>query len=76
MKKQDNLRLVQLKLTHKAFDELSRLKEDTNAMSLTEVIRNSLAFYRWAIDQKINGGSILSKPKDNYEEIIEVVFPF
>lgn len=74
--KGSDIKLVQFKLTEQAYDNLNRLREDTGSISLSEVIRDSLYLYQWAIEMKKNGYSVYCLSDDDDAKKYEVVMPF
>ncbi|RMF58247.1 MAG: hypothetical protein D6748_09250 [Calditrichaeota bacterium] len=71
-----DVKLVQFKLTEQAYNDLNRLREDTGSISLSEVIRDSLYLYQWAIEMKKKGYSVYCLSDDDEAKKYEVVMPF
>lgn len=66
---------IQFKLTESAHAELEKLKTITGSSSYTEVLKDALAFYRWALAQKQKGERIFSIPENQDTVGTEVILP-
>lgn len=64
-------RQLSINLSPKILDRLAQLRDLTDADSLTEVVRRSLAVYDYLWSQKVNGGTTLIQMVDG--ETKEVV---
>ena len=69
MKKKKKARL-NLELDHKTKTLLDRLKIDTEASSLTDVIRRSLTLYHLITEHASTGGAVILRMGDHDREII------
>jgi hypothetical protein len=65
---------VQLDFSQQGFDELEALKEDLQASSRADTIRDALGMLYWTVQQLKNGGRILVKERNG--EVNGVMFPF
>ena len=64
---------LQFDLTGKALSELDSLKDDSNATTRAEVVRDALRLYRWFIDQRAIGFSVHLR-KGNIKKDVELFF--
>lgn len=65
------VRKVQLGLTATTLEQLDRLQQASGATSMVEVVRAALDLYDWALEQKLQGGSIGSqKPGEPFRELL------
>ena len=64
---------IQLDFSGKAVAELDDLKQKVEAPSRAEVIRNSLRWLRWCVEETAQGGKFIIE-KDGKSK--EVVFPY
>ncbi|MBC8270136.1 MAG: hypothetical protein H8E36_15445 [Rhodospirillaceae bacterium] len=51
-------RRIQFEFSPEAHNRLLRLKEETNASSYAELVRNSIRVYEWIVEQERQGNSI------------------
>ncbi len=51
----DGKQRIQLDMSHRAVERLDQIKEDTDASSRAEVIRNALAVYGYLLDRRAQG---------------------
>lgn len=71
-------KLVQVKMPHKAYLEIEELQSATGLTTMTEVIKFSLALFKWTIDKQKNGYEIYAIPKDDKDskgEKIQMLLP-
>ena len=68
-----NVKLVQFKVSRKTYEELERIKEDTGSLTVSEVIRDSLKLYTWAMGMRKNGHSLFSVPENGEGKKFEVI---
>ena len=65
---------VQLDFSEEAFNELNQLRENLNASSRAEVVRNAIGVLRWVTSHLRAGNKIVVEKKDG--KLAEVDFPF
>ena len=63
---------VQFDMAEPAWKELDRLVEETGASSRADVVRQSLRFYAWLVEQHKNGFDVHFLKKRDGEKDIEV----
>ncbi len=63
-------RRIQFEFSTEAFERLGKLKEDSNASSYAEVVRDALRVYEWVLEEK-NAGNEIGAIKG--KEIVHVV---
>ena len=51
-------RRIQFEFSVEAHNRLSRLKEETDASSYAELVRNAIRVYEWVVEQEKEGNSI------------------
>jgi hypothetical protein len=73
--KRSKMSTIQIKFTESAHSELEKLKNSTGASSYTELFKNALALFRWAVEQKQSGNRIISISDDQNAKGIEVILP-
>jgi hypothetical protein len=61
---------INLILTSKVKEQIDEMQELSNASSLTEVLRKSLAVYQFLLDRRAPDGSVTLKNSDGSEEKI------
>lgn len=67
---------VQLELPQKSADRLESLKNQTDAASYAEVIRNAMMAYSWMIKTYEDGGRLLVKDADGSTREVELFSGF
>lgn len=61
---------INLELPSEVKSRLEALRETTNADSLSEVIRRSLAVYDFLWQEKVKGASTFIRSEDGYEQLV------
>lgn len=69
-------RRVQLELPNKSMQRLEKLKDQTEAASYAEVIRNAVMAYSWLIERYENDEKILIKDSSGNTREVELFNPF
>ena len=64
---------MSLELSQSVRDRLERLRDTTEADSLTEVIRRSLAVYDLLINQERSGSTVVVKTREGTEQRVLLV---
>ena len=71
-KNQEKVRL-NLELSETVRDQLEELKTKSDATSVTEVIRRSLALYDLYVDHVLQGGAIILRDSKGEEERLKIL---
>lgn len=71
----ESVKLIQFKVTNKVFKELLKTKKDTGSLSISELIRDSIKLYQWAIDMKKEGYTLYSIPDSGDGNKFKIVLP-
>jgi len=69
------VKLVQFKLSKKAYKDLEKLREETGSLTISEAIRDSIQLYTWAVDKQKRGYSLFCLPENEKDKNFEVVLP-
>ena len=64
---------LNLELSKQVHDQIQTLQQRSDASSLTEVIRRSLALYDLISEHIAEGGRIVLKHKNGTEEVVRMV---
>jgi hypothetical protein len=64
---------LNLELTTQVRDQLENLQQSSQATSLTEVIRKSLALYHMVTDHTAQGGGIILEHADGSKERLKLL---
>jgi hypothetical protein len=72
MQRNEKFRL-NLEISKTVYDLLRKLQDDSDAPSLTEVIRRSLTLFQLVLDQDKSGGHVVFKNADGTEETLKVL---
>jgi hypothetical protein len=69
-------KLIQIKLNSKAYHEFKAVKK-TTGLTTTDVIKYSIAIFKWVIKKQKSGCEIYAIPPEGKEpgEKIELLFP-
>ena len=74
MGRRDESVRVSLRLSKSAKDRLDRVKERSQAESLTEVIRNSIALYEALLDEKDSGSKVILRDAEGVEREVLLIY--
>lgn len=73
----DNKKLLQVKMTERARDEIILMQKSMGFSSNADVIKFSIAFFKWALDKQKDGYDIYAVPRDNQKgEKVQLMIPF
>lgn len=72
----ENVKLVEFNITREAYEELEKIMIQTGSLTVSEVIRDSLKLYTWAMRMSNFGHSLFSVPRNGKGKKYEVVLPY
>ena len=71
-------KLIQVKMPRKTYTEIEELQAATGLTTMTEVVKFSLALFKWTVDKQKDGYEIYAIPKDDKKskgEKIQMLLP-